>query len=371
MLLGLILRLLDVVTPPPAAAQGEVQPIYLVPAGEALDTARVRVVNRRLAEVQRWYGAVLDGRTFHMAPLVIQRSRHALAEVGAGNEAAWWRLLQQEGKAYGYDWEGDELKVLWIVFGAGGWSAGDSDNGRMRQSYSVADDDRGAIGGMAVVGDSAIGGVLNGTCPEQGMGRESWWCSGTSFAGVVAHELGHTWGLPDPGQLGLALRCADDLRSTVMQCQWKFPNDSLLTYERRHLQRFTRWFLKGSDAPPRWIRRSDVTLLAGSVADLAHGGVVWLSGRGGGTGYRQAVTLDGRVRFPRVPASTWLEFDIGFEPGQGRSARLSVYLDGLVAYDRRLKAGDPPLRVRVRLRGAGTVEMRATDAVTLAHLRWH
>jgi hypothetical protein len=63
-----------------------------------------------------------------------------------------------------------------------------------------------------------------------------WWCAWDTYRGTIAHELGHTWGIPHPdafkapGVDGSPGRwdCSVD-GNTVMQCHWGFPQDSLLT----------------------------------------------------------------------------------------------------------------------------------------------
>ena len=44
----------------------------------------------------------------------------------------------------------------------------------------------------------------------------AWWCSGSTYRGTVAHELGHTWGLPHPDVFTKGFRCADSTAYTIM-----------------------------------------------------------------------------------------------------------------------------------------------------------
>ena len=84
--------------PAPAAAQEppRVVPVYLVPRDSGFPLEGVRYHAKALADVRRWYGRVLGGRTFVHEPLVVQVSRHTFAELAADDFQAWWPLLQRE-----------------------------------------------------------------------------------------------------------------------------------------------------------------------------------------------------------------------------------------------------------------------------------
>src|SRR3989442_14755881 len=94
--------------------------------------------------------------------------------------------------------------------------------------------DKGDWGGLAVIGASSVGGVLSGVCPEVARGKAggtAWWCSGSTYRGTIAHELGHTWGLPHPDAFHAGFRCADSTAYSIMQCHWEWARERLLDYE--------------------------------------------------------------------------------------------------------------------------------------------
>ena len=188
-----------------AQEPARVLPVYLVPRDYPVPFERVVYHVRAMGDVRQWYGRVLGGRTFVYEPLVVQVSRHPFAALAADSFQAWWPLLQDEFASYGWAWNHRaQFKLLFLTNGAGAWAGGDSENGGIDSVSQAGRVDKGNWGGLVVIGDSSVGGVLAGVCPEVSRGKAdstvatAWWCSGTTYRGTIAHELGHTWGLPHP-----------------------------------------------------------------------------------------------------------------------------------------------------------------------------
>ena len=330
-----------------------VMPIYLVPRDYAVPLAGVRYHARALDDVRRWYGRVLTGRTFVAEPLVVQVSRHAFAELAADSFQAWWPRLQEEFAAYGWTWNRRaDFKLLFLTHGAGAWAGSDSENGGIDSASQAGRVDKGDWGGLAVIGDSSVGGVLSGACPEVAQGKAggtAWWCSGSTYRGTIAHELGHTWGLPHPDAFHAGFRCADSTAYSIMQCHWEWARERLLDYEIVHLEslRFFRF-----DTLPAY------TLLAGAGDSL-----VWVDGRGGGTGYLWAVVLSragARAGYVVPRDAATLALDLGIERGSAAGASLEIDVDGRPRASFRAEPAHPPQRVVVPLAGARRLAFRVT-----------
>jgi hypothetical protein len=105
-------------------------PVYVVPNDLEFDARRLRLNVRAIEDVRTWYSQALGGPTFSYDPLIVQRSRHTFAELAADEFQAWWPLLIEEFREYGFPWdENSDVKLLFLVQGAGGWAGGDSENG--------------------------------------------------------------------------------------------------------------------------------------------------------------------------------------------------------------------------------------------------
>jgi Putative peptidase family len=332
--------------PAQTAAPGpRVVPVYLVPSDMRIVRRRLELTVRSLESVRQWYGRVLNGRTFRYDPLVVQLSRHAFQEFAADDFQAWWPLLQEEFRAYGQDWEDDDTKMLWIAHGAGAWAGADSENGgidSIAEAGLVVDGDR---GGLALIGDSTLGGYLAGVCPDSGRTGTAWWCSWYTFQGTVAHELGHTWGLPHPDAFLPGFRCADSTAWTNMQCHWGFPFDSLLPYEQAHL-RSLRHFQFSPDLQYSLLSSVRAYGETIEVTDFARGdSLLWIDGRGGGTGYLWGLAVD--RRFAIAGALGELVADIGLPRGARDSLTVELRIDGVVTRQWILRPGDQPQRVSI------------------------
>ena len=284
-----------------------VVPVYLVPRDQPFDVRRMLLERQAVADVQQWYARALGGPTFFADPLVVHRSRHTFEELAADDFQAWWPRLEEEFRDLGLAWNDHaDVKLLMLAQAAGGWAGGDSENGGITAPTDAGVTDHGSLGGLVVVGDSSIAGMLAGVCPADGIaGGTVWWCNWDTYRGTVAHELGHTWGIPHPDAFLPAApdsaprrwHCATD-GNTVMQCHWGFPHDSLLDYERRHF-RSLRYFAEGADAAflplvevledsASGFRRLHRPELARDSASAA----AWIRRPGGGvTGYPEAVLL--------------------------------------------------------------------------------
>jgi hypothetical protein len=134
-----------------------------VPRDDSFPRAGLEYLARVLEDVRGCYGWVRGGRTFVYEPLIVQVSRHSFAELAADNFQAWWPLLQREFAEYGWAWNARaRFKLLSLTHRAGA----DSENGGIDSTAQAGRVDRGNRGGFAIIGDSSVGGVLAGVCPE-------------------------------------------------------------------------------------------------------------------------------------------------------------------------------------------------------------
>jgi hypothetical protein len=348
-----------------------VMPVYLVPRDASFPYRGVQYHAHVLADVRAWYGRVLDGRTFVYEPLVVQMSRHTFAELSADNFQAWWPLLQEEFAGYGWPWNRrSKFKLLFLTHGAGAWAGSDSENGGIDSVSQAGHVDKGNWGGLAVIGDSSVAGVFAGVCPETSHGKAdsttatAWWCSGSTYRGTVAHELGHTWGLPHPEAFMKGFRCADSTAYTIMQCHWWWEKEKLLDFEIVHLRSLD--FFSGDTAPAYAIlaaaeARSAVRWRRARLE--AGDSLVWVDGRGQGTGYPWAIVLDGAgAEAIYAVGGTTLAFDLGVERGTSGSAELRVEADGKPLGSFTAAAGSPPQRIVLDVRGAKRLRFRVGRA---------
>ena len=346
-------------------------PVFMVPADMTLERRRLELTVRALGMVREWYSRVLRGPTFAYDPPVVQASRHTFAEFAADSFQAWWPLLQAEFKLYGMDWEDDDTKMLWIAHGAGAWAGADSENGgidSIAEAGKVVDGD---MGGLAVIGDSTLGGYLAGICPDSGRTGSAWWCSWYTFQGTIAHELGHTWGLPHPDAFIPGFRCSDSTAWTNMQCHWGFPFDSLLPYEQSHL-RSLRYFRYHCEQ--QWSMLADRPPIAGQARAIRFelgDSLLWMDGFGGGTGFLWGVEVDGGATYSVRPSDDLFAASIGLPRGASREALVQIALDGTVVYERSMRAGDPPLPIVIPLRRHHRVQVIARGMVGLGNARFY
>jgi hypothetical protein len=353
-------------------------PVYLVPRDLSPDLRRLRLHAVALADVQQWYARALAGPTFGADPLIVHRSRHTFAELAADDFQAWWPLLDAEFAELGLAWnDSSDVSLLFLVQGAGGWAGADSENGGIDSVAQAGDGVRGNLGGLALIGDSSVAGILTGACPVDGVdGGTIWWCNWNTYRGTIAHELGHTWGIPHPdaflapGPDGERRRwdCAVD-GDTVMQCHRNFPYDSLLSYEAAHF-RSLRFFREGADRAHGLLVERLPTEVTGAVRivrpatalDTA-AGIAWIEhpAQGSATGYPWSVVLEPGARAVwSVPASgTVLLATVGRERGAAGEGTVEVVLDGGTV----APVDVPPttsLELVVVLRGSRRLELRGS-----------
>ena len=358
-----------------AAAQepARVMPIYLVPRDMGFDRAEVAYHVRVLEDVRRWYGEVLGGRTFVAEPLTVQVSRYTFAQLAADSFQAWWPLLQQEWADYGWSWNRRaKFKLLFLTHGAGAWAGSDSENGGIDSTADAGRVDKGNWGGLAVIGDSSISGVQAGVCPETAHGKAdstvatAWWCSGSTYRGTVAHELGHTFGLPHPDAFRKGFRCADSTAYTIMQCHWWWGKAGLLDYEIAHLRSLDFFRFDTLPAYQLLTESCQPSAVSAQLRSLERGdSLTWIDGHGGGTGYPWAVILQSRGARAscRGPQRGVLAFDLGLERGAtgGGRAELRIESDGKPLGVFAVEAGHPPQRIVLPLKAARYLELRVVS----------
>lgn len=352
-----------------------VVPVYLVPRDYVVPLDRVPYHVSVVDDVRRWYGRATAGRTFVAEPLLVQVSRHTFAELAADSFQAWWPLLQGEFADYGFPWNRrSKIKLLFLTNGAGAWAGADSENGGIDSIGAAGRTDRGDWGGLAVIGDSSAGGVFAGVCPEDAVpgtgergrgGGTAWWCSGTTYRGTVAHELGHTFGLPHPDAFRRGFRCADSTAYSQMQCHWEYARERLFDYEVTHLRSLSFFAF---DIAPAFTMLTDlpaVSAIRWRRARLESGdSLTWIDGRGGGSGYPWAVMLSGQgssVTYGVGRGATLLALDLGLRRGESGTAEVRFALDGRPVALHTVTAGPPPRRVTLELQAARRLTVTVTS----------
>ena len=350
-------------------ARPRVIPVYVIPSDLEFDRDRLVLNAAAVEDVRQWYFRALRGYTFRYDPIFVQHSRHTFAELAADDFQAWWPLLIEEFRDYGLPWdEQSDFKLLFLVQGAGGWAGGDSENGGIDSVAEAGTVTKGDLGGVVVIGDSSASGILNGSCPTTGItGGTVWWCNWNTYRGTIAHELGHTWGIPHPDAFLTpdadgerpAWSCAD-LGNTVMQCHWGFPFDSLLDYEAVHFRSLRFFQFNGAG---QYSMLSDMLPVSakGEVVlhrlSVAQSGVAWVDGRGTGTAYPWAVTLgNGSVAWQVGDGCLDLVTEVGRQRGAGGTATVFVIADGDTLLTETLDGG-PPHEMTVDLCGVDHLEM--------------
>jgi hypothetical protein len=376
--------------PAPIAGQApghRVLPVVYVPADLSVEPQRLDLQIRAVRDVQLWYADRLGGLTFRADPLIVQRSRHTFAELAGNNFQNWWPLPDKEFADFGLPWnDSSQFKLLILAQAAGAWAGADSENGGIQSEEDAGSPRRGALGGLAVVGDSSIGGILAGVCPRTGTaswqkpeGGTAWWCNWNTYRGTVAHELGHTFGVPHPDAFRPGFRC-DSTVITNMQCHWAWPADSLLPFEARHLKSlvfFTR------DAMNEWISAlptnssAPFTLVPQNVTHPDS--LLWLSGRGGGTGYTHGLRTSIQANSPATllwtpPANAnAFVMDIGHAM-PGRNAFRYSLRCGNHVLEGSLAPRDPPRTLTLPIHSGCTVQLQSSaDGPAqpgLGHPRW-
>jgi hypothetical protein len=372
--------------PAPLAAQASgarVIPVLYLPADLPFDSARLRLQVEAVRDVRAWYAERLGGLSFFADPLVVQRSRHTFAELAGADFQNWWPLPEREFADYGLAWnDSARFKLLLLAQGAGAWAGADSEDGGLASEAEAGRAAHGRLGGLAVIGDSALGGILAGACPREGTashrkpeGGTSWWCNGNTYRGTIAHELGHTFGLPHPDAFRPGFRC-DSTVITNMQCHWAWPADSLLPFEAAHLRALP---VFGKGALEEWEPAAPASGRHVRFPSFERdASVLWLGGRGGGTGYLWGVEftagVDGAdVAWTRPQDASSFVAEVGLPPGATAPARFRLSA-GPNAVEGTLTPGDPPRTLVLEATGAKEVRLELTAAegarLSAAHPRW-
>ena len=357
---------------PQNAEPHRVVPVVFVPADYPVDLELVRLNIQSLADVREWYRRRLGGVTFTAEPMVVQRSRHTFVELAGADFQNWWPLPDKEFADYGLPWNrNSRIKLLLLARGAGAWAGADSENGGIDSIARAGRATNGALGGLAVIGDSSGAAVLTGICPRNGeashrrqTGGTAWWCNWNTYRGTIAHELGHTWGLPHPDSFREGFRC-DSTVITNMQCHWAWPADSLLPFEATHLRS-----LPGFGPAPDPILLSEVEPREGrgavkAASLLKEDSLLWLPGRGGGTGYPWSVTITVQsspttVSYDLPEDCHAVAMDVGRTEGERGDLEVVVALDGREAWRAFVKPGSAPLPLRLPCVAARRVTLTIT-----------
>jgi hypothetical protein len=347
-----------------------VVPVYYIPSDLSFTREALALQVRAVNDVRDWYARRLGGVTFHHDPIVVQRSRHAFAELAANDFQNWWPLPDSEYVAYGMPWNRQSgIKLLVLARGGGAWAGADSENGGIDSIAQAGRVPKGALGGLAVIGDSSTSGVLAGVCPREGpsshhkpTGGTTWWCNWNTYRGTIAHELGHTWGLPHPDAFRRGFRC-DSTVITNMQCHWAWPSDSLLPFEAAHLKSLP-GFDRSAAMPPLML--GSVTCESRSsgapvrMTSFERGDtLVWMAGRGGGTGYLWALTVPAGAEVRcRVPRSGAFIAEVGRPLDDSHTVAYSIEVGGQPKVSDSLARAELPRRVAIPVAGKGEVILR-------------
>jgi hypothetical protein len=211
--------------------------------------------------------------------------------------------------------------------------------------------------------------VFAGVCPEVAHGKAdstvatAWWCSGSTYRGTVAHELGHTWGLPHPDAFLKGFRCADSTAYSIMQCHWWWEKEKVLDYEAVHLRSLD-FFQSDTAAPYVLLANRKVSGVRCQVSRLESGdSLIWVDGRGAGTAYPWAIVLDGAGALASSPvAGSTLALDLGLERGSTGEAELRIEGDGKPLALLTATGGHAPQRVVFDVHGVKIIRFKVARA---------
>jgi hypothetical protein len=167
------------VPPPPPPQNYIVQPFILFPSDVPQDPTIPPIVNQYMSDVSSWYGGQLGGQTFRLAPAITL----------IGTHPSVWFDTDLLGRVHtqfielGYGGLGlrpGRIDAMFYVGGQPGWAGATAICGAGRNAYNPECDK-----GYMLVGS---GWLLLWNSGEQN--RNHW-------RYTVAHELGHTFSLPD------------------------------------------------------------------------------------------------------------------------------------------------------------------------------
>ncbi|MBI1984813.1 MAG: peptidoglycan-binding protein [Candidatus Wildermuthbacteria bacterium] len=198
-----------------------VKPYLVYPADKPMYPQYEIAVNSYLTELQNWYKDKV-GATFTLKPLVVVRSSFNYLTMRCGptpTEACVNDLSKLEGNwgmymnmAIHNGQEQWEAETATLVFGAGG---GGFAGANVYSNYTA----------YAITGDwvlEPISGIPN-TWGIPCSYSDGWQCVEGVPKGSPAHELGHAFGLPHPGEQYAS--------QTIMQWHGNFPSPAFLQQE--------------------------------------------------------------------------------------------------------------------------------------------
>jgi hypothetical protein len=377
------LAALGLTSSPVSAQRDRVVPILYLPADLPFDAARLPLQAQAVRDAQAWYASRTGGFAFRADPLIVQRSRHTFAELAGNDFQNWWPLPAKEFADYGLAWnDSSHIKLLLLAQGAGAWAGADSENGGIENTGDPGSVPRGGLGGLAVIGDSSIAGILAGVCPREGTaswqkpeGGTAWWCNWNTYRGTIAHELGHTFGLPHPDAFTPGFRC-DSTVITNMQCHWAWPVDSLLPFEAAHLPSLP---VFSRDAIDEWTwaaaTSSDGQPLKPLPRDDVPDSILWIDGRGGGTGYMRGYVLEtaagdsSAIFTPSLTGVRSFIADIGVPRGARTNADYRFECGGTTVTGS-MQPGQPPLTIEVPAESGCAVTLRVRGILGVGNPRW-
>ena len=215
--------LVTVAIPPAAQAQTTyfVKPYLVYPADKSMYPEYETAVVQYMQELQNWYQDKV-GKTFAMQPLEVVRSSYDYLTMRCGEnptescvndpsklEGNWGMFMN---KAIHNGVEQWEEKTIALIFSAGG---GGYAGGNLYPNHT----------GWAIVGYWVLE-PLSGVPNEWGIPcslSDGWQCIGGVPKGTPAHELGHAFGLPHPGEQYIG--------QTIMQWHGDYPQVGFLEQE--------------------------------------------------------------------------------------------------------------------------------------------